>query len=170
MMTLNSVAIELLDQVKFLCNSLTTEQFTRSLNLLNSYSIGEHVRHILEHYECLFQAFDSGKLNYDERKRDLSLQSDKFIAINKIQELCSRLQNIITQSHTFTMSVSFPLSGLKEEVVETSYRRELLFNIDHTVHHLAIIKIALNDLEERVDLPSNFGVAQSTLVFQKIND
>jgi len=41
--------------------------------------------------------------------------------------------------------------------------RELQYNIEHAVHHLAIIKIGVKTLEDSFKLDDNFGIAASTI-------
>ena len=170
MLDFNRVAIELLGQVKFLCKSLEDEEYGRKIERLSFFSIGEHVRHILEHYDCLLLGLDSGVIDYEGRKRDLLLQTSTQASIERIELISNRLLSLSDLEFQLQLKVSFPLSGLDFNQVETSFSREVLFNIDHAIHHLAIIKIALKDLEGVfVDLPASFGVAQSTLVYQNVN-
>ena len=49
-----------------------------------------------------------------------------------------------------------------ESTVPTTYFREVVYNTEHAIHHLALIKVAL--IEMKVDLVSdNFGMAYSTI-------
>jgi len=51
--------------------------------------------------------------------------------------------------------------------MNSSYFRELQYNIEHAIHHMAIIKIAIGACFTEVELPANFGVAYSTVRYQK---
>jgi hypothetical protein len=53
---------------------------------------------------------------------------------------------------------------LFEEVVtvNTNYYRELLYNMDHAIHHCAIIRIGLMSFDH-VSIPEGFGIAPSTI-------
>jgi hypothetical protein len=44
--------------------------------------------------------------------------------------------------------------------------RELVYNIEHVVHHMALVKIGLKELLPDLDLPDDFGVAVSTIRYQ----
>ena len=48
---------------------------------------------------------------------------------------------------------------------ETSYHRELLFNLDHCIHHQALIKVAIITMNE-VEISKDFGVSYSTIDFR----
>jgi hypothetical protein len=52
------------------------------------------------------------------------------------------------------------------EVISTSFERELVYCLDHAIHHQALIKIGLKELD-CVDLVNgNFGVAYSTIRYR----
>ena len=46
---------------------------------------------------------------------------------------------------------------------DSSLEREVVHNIEHVIHHLAIIKIALLAYHDEITVPQAFGVAPSTL-------
>ena len=52
--------------------------------------------------------------------------------------------------------------------VSSSFFRELTYLIEHTIHHLAIIKIGLNEVYPAIEIPKNFGVAHSTIRYQAL--
>ena len=56
-------------------------------------SIGGHLRHILEFYECFLDGVDSGHIDYDARKRDQLIERSRTAAAGRIYSLVERLQN-----------------------------------------------------------------------------
>jgi hypothetical protein len=52
------------------------------------------------------------------------------------------------------------------ESATTSYFREINFQIDHAIHHMALIRVALLDLNIPFD-PMRFGLAYSTRKYQQ---
>lgn len=50
--------------------------------------------------------------------------------------------------------------------VESSYCRELIYNIEHCIHHQAFIKTALFSIG-KTEIEENFGVAKSTIQYRK---
>jgi hypothetical protein len=54
-------------------------------------------------------------------------------------------------------------------VISSSIERELAFNLEHLVHHMAIIRIGLNIAVPKLDIPMNFGLANSTKRYRKEN-
>jgi hypothetical protein len=53
-----------------------------------------------------------------------------------------------------------------EEIrIESNYFRELLYNLEHCIHHQALIKVAILQCET-VTIDPNFGVARSTIEYR----
>lgn len=50
--------------------------------------------------------------------------------------------------------------------ISTNYYRELVYNLEHCIHHQALIKVALLQLNH-VTIDENFGVARSTIEYRK---
>ena len=69
-----------------LLQQLTNEELTFPFPELSNATIGEHMRHIIELFGCLLENYEYGLINYDGRKRDLLLQTDKNEAIAIIEK------------------------------------------------------------------------------------
>ena len=52
--------------------------------------------------------------------------------------------------------------------IETNYLRELTYNIEHAVHHMAIIKIGIREVAPYVVIPGDFGIAVSSLRYREL--
>lgn len=151
-------AIHILSEIQSLCKLVTNEQFIAKCNNISGYSIGAHVRHSLEMFVVLSELEPNSLLNYDKRRREANLESNPELA----SELCESLK-ITLQKDDYAFEME-SLTQFGNQIIHTSYHRELMYCSDHAVHHLALIKIACNELEIR-DLPENLGVAYSTQVF-----
>ncbi len=51
-------------------------------------------------------------------------------------------------------------------LIPSSVARELLYNIEHAVHHMALIQVAVTNAFPSIELPPHFGVAYSTVQHQ----
>ena len=51
--------------------------------------------------------------------------------------------------------------------IPSTFERELVYNIEHTIHHLALIAIGFRAYFPHVSLSEHFGVASSTVAHQK---
>jgi hypothetical protein len=56
--------------------------------------------------------------------------------------------------------------GSAAVVIPTNYFREIAYNLEHTVHHMALIRVGVNEVST-VQLPQEFGVAYSTIKYRK---
>jgi hypothetical protein len=48
----------------------------------------------------------------------------------------------------------------------TNYYREIVYNLEHTIHHMALIRVGLKELAS-IELPENYGVASATVKHKK---
>lgn len=165
-MKLTEACKDVLEQLAAVVREIEQEDFTKPVDLLNNSTIGQHIRHTLEFFICLKENLHTGVINYDQRNHDHIIESDKFAALGVIYDLKLFLD---TNKNDFPLrlAVSYDLSRDDFEKIDTNYFRELSYNIEHAVHHMAIIKIGLKVTAPYVNIPSYFGVAVSTIKFQK---
>ena len=156
---LNQSIAGLLKQIEDTIIQLADDQFCASVPLLGGSSIGEHVRHILEFYVELLNGYENGFVNYDQRTRDHQLQTNRTVAVFKLKQISQQL------NHTDKALVITSDDHLSNHVIST-YARELMYNLDHTVHHMALIRVAIC-LETNIVLPTYFGVAAATINYRK---
>jgi len=133
------------------------------LELLSGSTIGQHTRHIIEFYNCLLEQSAQQTdpvINYAKRRRDHLIESQPDHAIGFVDELCNRLQDLDSQQICFLDCAEH---GQEDLLVSSTIGRELIYNIEHTIHHLAIVKIALRATLPSIELPEHFGVAPSTI-------
>ena len=158
-MLIQSVKNNLSENIDLL-RQLTNEEFTQQNPELSNATIGEHMRHIIELFGCLLENYDYGLINYDDRKRDVLLQTDKNEAIAIIEKYLLEIDKPnkpLSLTHNCFSSI---------ELLQTNYFRELIYNLEHSIHHQALIKVALHSLPH-IKIPSTFGVAPSTLEYRK---
>lgn len=149
-----------LEELKDLLNQLSNEDFALPILYLGNSSVGEHTRHIIEMFQCLLNSYESGLLNYDDRERNNLIQTDTNFAIKSINDILKSLEkenkNIVLNQLLFKAYTS----------IETNYFRELLYNLEHCIHHQALIKVAVFQLED-IQLTETFGIAPSTIEYRK---
>lgn len=148
-----------LDDLIFLLNQLSDSEYSDKCAHLSNASIGEHTRHIIEMFQCLENNQQSGIVNYDQRERNLKLETDTDFAIEKIEEI---KQNLCSENKEIQLQ---QFVGGKDIRIESNYFRELLYNLEHCIHHQALIKVAVLQCE-RVQVNEDFGVARSTIEYR----
>jgi hypothetical protein len=150
-----------------LLKSLDNDQYSEELPALKNNSVGKHVRHIIEFYECLLVGYKSGIVDYDSRKRNYILETDIIGAIESIDHIIRSIPNYTSKPLTLIVNLSLKKSISTE--ITSSWDRELVYNIEHAIHHMAIIGIGIRTHFPGILLPENFGVAPATIKFQNIS-
>lgn len=149
-----------LDELTNLLDQLSDAEFSKSCKSLSNSTIGEHTRHIIEMFQCLEKSYDSGLLNYDNRERNKRIQTETVFAKQSIAEVILGLKNEDKIIHLEQIVDGFALQ------IQTNYFRELIYNLEHCIHHQALIKVAVLQCEN-VSINENFGVARSTIEYRK---
>ena len=161
-MSLKSASTDMLMQLAEVIGQLPDHDYARPLPVLSGNTIGKHVRHILEFYELLVNSAQAGQLNYDRRRRDLQLEISTDEALRRIGAV-DRLIHWIDLNLPLDLEADLSVSGDETMVIPSSFARELLYNIEHAIHHMALIQVAVRSAFPTVDLPPTFGVAYSTV-------
>lgn len=153
-------AQEMLMQLMASTNMLSHDEYTQKIGLLSHSSIGEHTRHIIELFQQLLKGYESGNIEYDNRERNKSLQENSEFAVAAIDRIIAQLDKEDKE-----LCIHTDLNS-NQGTIASNYFRELMYNIEHCVHHQAIIKIAFLHLEKR-ELEEHFGVAKSTIKYRE---
>jgi uncharacterized damage-inducible protein DinB len=156
-------AINNLLEIKSLLNQLSEKEYCEKLEVLSEATIGQHVRHILEFYQCLLESIESKVVNYDSRKRNLQIETEIDYAIEIINVINSQLENN-QENYDLQLISNYSSDELKEEFcVPSSFLRELVYNIEHSIHHQALIKVAISELALDNLVCETFGYSPSTI-------
>ena len=160
---LQQTNVEIIDQLIDLLNSIESTVYTNALQPLHHGTVGQHVRHITEFYLCALMGCNNGVVDYDARERNLLIEIDKNYTIEILEKVKHQLKD---SEFDCNLLLKSKLGNDKTLEISSSFFRELLYLIEHTVHHLAIIKIGLNEVYPEIKIPENFGVAHSTLRYR----
>lgn len=161
-MKLRDTSIAILSDLRSILIQLSDEEFKLPLAIFSEASVGQHTRHILEFFQCLIQSYSTDIICYDDRTRSLDLESNVTFAIEKLDQICQDLDEIRSDK---TLNLAGQLSETRFSV-QSSMMREMIYVVEHTVHHLAVIKIGLVVNFPEINIPDNFGVADSTQRFK----
>jgi hypothetical protein len=149
-----------LNELVSLLGQLSKDDFTSPCKGLSNSTIGEHTRHIIEMFQCLENQYESGVVDYDKRNRDYRIQSNTHFALQCIADIKDQLEkpdkNIVLRQ----------IVDGEELRIDSNYFRELLYNLEHCIHHQALIKVAVLQLEH-LQIDEDFGVARSTIEYRK---
>ena len=155
------VLARLLDDLTAVLLQLSSEVYTAKPFPHVSGSIGEHVRHILDHVAAFATARPHGAMTYDTRERGTSLETDLGAALRTILRLKAMLAGMTDEHLAAPVVVSSVLSRDEPPVsARSTLRREVAFVVSHTIHHQGLIAVLL--AITGVDAPDAFGLAPST--------
>ncbi len=160
--TLKLLNVETLNRLKSVLIRVNQSLYTY-VNPKGNASVGQHVRHTIEFYLCLFSGGDN--VNYDDRKRDLLLESSAEHAIVTINETIERLAQLQTD-YPISLGADMPTASPDQLQVGSTLARELLYVVEHAIHHMALIRVLIKDAQPEFELEEAFGVAYSTLAYR----
>lgn len=152
----------LLEQAASLINELDEADYMLSMQDYGSGSIGQHLRHVLDHYDSLSNG-TNGVIDYDQRRRNNPVETSKALALAEIQRTLRHLPLLVDQPVRVRSEVSPHMQHIEE--TDSSIKRELLFVTSHAVHHFALIALLLR--LQGMAVPADFGVAPATLSHQR---
>jgi hypothetical protein len=142
---------------------ISDAEYSQPSKILFNATIGQHVRHVIELFLCLEKGYNEGIVNYEKRKRDYRIETERQFAIDLLKDIYHRLErpniDIILEAEDYTDTA---------EVVSvpSNYYRELAYNLEHTIHHMALIRVGINEVST-ITLPDEFGVAYSTIKYRQ---
>lgn len=154
-------SINTLEQFKQILSQLHNDNFTAPCEVLSNATIGEHTRHVIELYQCLIAGYELSKVSYDKRERNKQIENDIAFATQQIENIQANLER-----PNKDIEMAYELNG-EENCLSSNYYREVMYNLEHAIHHHALIKIGIKQLTE-ILLPESFGVAPSTTQYRNL--
>ena len=156
---IQNVFVQLSESIK----ELSDAEYTHPSEILFNATIGQHVRHVIELFLELEKGYKTGRVNYDKRKRDYTIERDKDVAIELLHQIYLRLNSF---DKNLLLEATYDENSNDTVLISTNYFRELMYNLEHTVHHMALIRVGINEVSTVV-VPDEFGVASSTVKYKK---
>ncbi len=160
-----SGCLHCLQQCEDLLNLVSSEVYASVVE--GNASIGTHLRHIVDRYQCLLNGLDVAVIDYDARKRDKSIETNIAAAQFACASVQRRLQELADSNVAGSqVVVSESVHHAAEPVsLPSSVERELMSLVSHSTHHLALIAILMCTHGYEVD--KDFGKAASTIQFER---
>jgi hypothetical protein len=150
-----------LNQLRESVVNMNDNTYADPAKIILKASVGQHVRHIIEMYFCMIEGYASGTINYDKRKRNIDIEQNRDLAVTAIDQIISQIEkpelNLILENNFGSGELSH---------INTTYEREVHYNLEHTIHHMAIIRIKIES-EPHMAVDEDYGVAYSTIQHRK---
>jgi len=157
---INNVFVQLTDTLK----QLSAEQYKQPSKILFNATIGQHTRHIIELFMELDKGYETGTVNYEKRKRDYLIETDKDFAASLLFEIYNGLNK---PDKELVLESNYDEHTNEVIAIKSNYYREVIYNLEHTVHHMALIRVGVSEVS-CIELPEGFGVASSTIKYRKV--
>jgi uncharacterized damage-inducible protein DinB len=153
-----------LDELIDLLSQMSNDEYAKSCESLFGASIGQHTRHIIELYLELIYGVKNNEICYDRRIRNVTFETDVTAAIEAIDLIKVDIDSL--QDAPVKLKADYGNSDTAIQL-DTSFFRELAYNLEHSIHHQALIKVALKELGKLDLIDGAFGMAPSTTRFKK---
>ncbi len=162
----NAIILNLKRGIRLLENIDDSQYSDKSIAPYYS-SIGGHMRHILDVFNCIFDGLESGKVDLTARKRNELAETKTAFGIAYFEKTINKLQEIKSQDFNTLVEVSDDL-GLGNVTVNYTLASALIQAHSHAIHHFASIGYIISQLD--IALPdSDFGYNPTTPKNQELN-
>ena len=159
-----SDARRVLSQGRALLGEITVELFAKPEPSVSSSGIGSHFRHVIEYFDLFLAGAPGGRVDYDQRLRDVRIETEVDYAVLRLAAVERALEQFARQqapADGALRSKADAIADVDAPWTHSSVDRELQFLCSHAVHHYALIAVILRLNGE--EPPADFGVAPSTL-------
>jgi uncharacterized damage-inducible protein DinB len=155
-------------QIGAIFTELANAAPSERIRLYQSVGVGRHVRHIIDHFNALKNVeliAATALIDYNQRSRDSVIEHDVEQGEIAVQSLAAWIAGFDPSCLTDAVLVRAEISCSHTENGEfrSSFAREILYLINHTIHHAAYTKLLLS--REGLQLPAHVGIAPCTASF-----
>ncbi|MDO9274550.1 MAG: DinB family protein [Lutibacter sp.] len=143
-----------------LLNCISDDEYSNTSIAPYYSSIGGHMRHILDVFDCIFDGLESKNINLMKRKRNELAENHTQYGITYFEDVIRRLKLIESKDFDKIVTVTDDL-GLG--IVSSNYTLGgiLIQAHSHAIHHFASVGYVISQLE--IALPdADFGFNPTT--------
>lgn len=159
------VSLQIIRQLENVLSSIDVTQYTQPLAVFNGSSLGQHVRHTIEFFQCFIEGLENDVIDYDARKRDMQIENDIAYTLTCLTNISAKIFEISDAKKSLLMATYY--DEVIPEMVVSNVQRELVYLIEHSIHHFALIRIGVQENFPEIFLPCDFGVAYSTIKYRE---
>jgi len=161
MQHLISANIHFLDQAERLVSGMSDQTYASPVDHFYHSTLGQHLRHCLDHYRSFLSGLGDAKIDYDSRGRSEELECATEFAICEITSIRNELRELSGDKVPVGVLVRLDCGTGGSDYQPSTPGRELQFLVSHTIHHFAMMGGMCSSLQ--IPVESGFGVAPSTL-------
>lgn len=143
-----------------LVNCISDSDYSNTNTAPYYSSIGTHMRHILDVFDCIFEGLESGDINLIQRKRNELAENYTKFGIEYFSQVKEKLHCIKLEDFDRIVKVTDDL-GLGVVSANFTLGAILIQAHSHAIHHFASIGYIISQLG--IDLPDeDFGFNPTT--------
>ena len=132
-------------------------------------NIGQHIRHINDHFMAVKNGCSTEVIDYNSRNRGVSIETKMSSAHKQMLSLCAWIDSLRKNASATEFDKNIKIRSeidcfkTTNQTFKSTIARELLYLINHTIHHAAHIGLICRN--EGIDIPLNTGMAPCTMSF-----
>lgn len=143
-----------------LLNNIDDQQYSNTAVGPYYSSIGGHVRHVLDIFDCIFDGIDSKRVNLAARKRNELAETKTESGLAYLKRIIGQLNDLKSANLDEVVEVSDDL-GLGVVVQKYTLGSALIQAHSHAIHHFASLGYVIAQLG--IELPdADFGYNPTT--------
>ncbi len=136
--------LKTLQKTSLLLSNLTNEELCNDSVPPYYSSLGCHIRHILDFYDCVLNIDSYNRIDLTARKRNNDVETNCEIALQYLNIIINRLQNIGYQAEEKIIVIDD--LGLGKLEIQYTFGALFAQANSHAIHHYAIINYILDNL------------------------
>lgn len=155
-----------LNNAKTLLDSLDDEIYIdKSVGPFYS-SVGSHLRHLLDFFNCVVEGVSINEIDLTLRKRNETIANNRSIAREEIERVLQRINNLSDDDFSKDILV-YDDCGTGKIGISYSLEGILAQGNSHAIHHFAIISFLLFQLDVRHEI-KGFGYNPTTPIPKRV--
>ncbi len=162
MNVLHSSVIDTLKQVEILINTCDEQTYAQVPECALS-SIGQHMRHILDHFMEFQEGIEKGLINYNNRSRGSGIETSRDIALQKAQQISAWFRDYVVADKNIRIETEVAIDHTENMVIDSTIERELCYLINHTIHHVAYATLLVKQFDLKIE--HELGIAPATATY-----
>lgn len=128
-------------------------------------NVGKHIRHILDHLQTFLCGLETGEINYDIRQRNSICEIDPDFAYAQLHAIRQKFEQVRLPATVLTVISEVDCHAKRSESFQSNASREVLYLINHTIHHVAYVRLLLRI--SNLSLPEHIGIAPCTASYMR---
>ncbi|WP_028669245.1 DinB family protein [Saccharospirillum impatiens] len=148
------------DQTSVVFDQLNALDTNHQLAAFTGSGVSRHLRHMHDHERAVQDSLSSGVVNYNKRHRSDPGEQDFQIALTTSQQLRQAWLSADLSDRPVEVRSEISVTDHQTLVLQSTLWREVMYVIHHNIHHLAYIKLLLE--QKGIRLPDTIGQAPAT--------